>query len=290
MSGITDLLNSAGTGIANGVSGGIGGAIGSQIGYGIGNLTGYNERLRNDQLKQQQALTSMQYAANYNLMKGSYEQQLDMWNKTNYEAQIKHLKEAGLNPALMYAKGGAGGTTGSGGASVGGGQAASSAQMQQANTAQAATGMAMMKAQSEIELNKASASKLEQDAKAQWIENNRKHFSDWYSKDSDPEQAMIYQDKKYGEHTIEYQSIWNQQNVANVTKTEAEKGNAAAQALLGNAKAMGYWQELANATKNADSQATQAAAQKLAAEFNYGEYTNWKYWVQQGTNVFKIIK
>ena len=38
---------------------------------------------------------------------------MDMWNFTNYENQVKHLKAAGLNPALMYAKGGVGGQTGS---------------------------------------------------------------------------------------------------------------------------------------------------------------------------------
>ena len=27
--------------------------------------------------------------------------QMDIWNKTNYEAQLKHLKAAGLNPSLM---------------------------------------------------------------------------------------------------------------------------------------------------------------------------------------------
>ena len=33
---------------------------------------------------------------------------------TNYENSVKHLKEAGLNPALFYAKGGQGGATGGG--------------------------------------------------------------------------------------------------------------------------------------------------------------------------------
>ena len=39
--------------------------------------------------------------------------QFDMWNKTNYGAQVKHMLEAGLNPALMYGSAGQGGTTGS---------------------------------------------------------------------------------------------------------------------------------------------------------------------------------
>ena len=45
------------------------------------------------------------------LMKQSKDQQLAMWNSTNYEAQTAHLQAAGLNPALMYGAGGGGGST-----------------------------------------------------------------------------------------------------------------------------------------------------------------------------------
>lgn len=45
------------------------------------------------------------------------EAQLDLWNKTNYGAQVKHLKEAGLNAGLLYGMSGGGGVTaGAGGA------------------------------------------------------------------------------------------------------------------------------------------------------------------------------
>lgn len=157
MGGITDLLNTAGTGILENAAAGIGGSLGSQLSYGLGELTGYNDKLKKDQIEQQKALTNIQYAANYNLMKASYEQQYDMWNKTNFEAQIAHLKNAGLNPALMYAKGGAGGTTGGGGASVGGSNASDVASMRRSNTEQQMAGMAMMKLQSEIKVNESIA-------------------------------------------------------------------------------------------------------------------------------------
>lgn len=45
------------------------------------------------------------------LMDYQNKMQLDLWNKTNYPAQVKKLKEAGLNPALLYGKGGGGGAT-----------------------------------------------------------------------------------------------------------------------------------------------------------------------------------
>ena len=37
--------------------------------------------------------------------------QLDLWQKTNYPAQVEQLNKAGLNPALLYGKGGGGGGT-----------------------------------------------------------------------------------------------------------------------------------------------------------------------------------
>lgn len=65
------------------------------------------------QVRQQDRLQRLQIAGqkemtDYNMMK-----QLEMWNATNYEAQMEHLKNAGLNPGLIYGmKGGGGVTTG----------------------------------------------------------------------------------------------------------------------------------------------------------------------------------
>ena len=55
-----------------GLAGSVTGAIGNELGYAIGNITGSNERRRQEQLKQQQALTNMQQAANENLMEKPY--------------------------------------------------------------------------------------------------------------------------------------------------------------------------------------------------------------------------
>jgi len=60
--------------------------------------------------------------------------QMDMWNKTNYGAQVDHMKEAGLNPALMYGSAGQGGQTGSqGGGSAGSGAAPKAPVMDMSN-------------------------------------------------------------------------------------------------------------------------------------------------------------
>ena len=87
----------------------------------------------------------------------SYNQMLaiDTWNKTNYEQQIKHMEDAGLNPGLLYGKGGGGGATtnfgGSGNVSSG-----------TAPNASANTGMALQMA-SQMRLLNAQADNIEAD-------------------------------------------------------------------------------------------------------------------------------
>ena len=90
--------------------GGVTGELTKEIGYGIGNLTGYNEKIRQDQLKQQQALTDIQTTANKNLADYSNDIQRKMYdytyNKNTPAELMKQYKEAGLNPAMMYQGGG----------------------------------------------------------------------------------------------------------------------------------------------------------------------------------------
>lgn len=78
-----------------------------------GTIAGMNsqEKAMNDQWRLEQEKMALQ--AKYNKEQADYSQQLalDMWNKTNYESQVEHMKAAGLNPALLYSKGGAGGST-----------------------------------------------------------------------------------------------------------------------------------------------------------------------------------
>ena len=106
------ILNSTITGAGAGA--GIGGGWGALVGGGLGLMSGLaaGDPAIN-QIRQQQRLNELQIAGNEELANYSQNLQKDMWNYTNYENQIKHLKAAGLNPALMYAKGGVGGQTGS---------------------------------------------------------------------------------------------------------------------------------------------------------------------------------
>ena len=90
--------------------------IGTILGAGMGlagTIAGMNsqEKAMNDQWRLEQEKMALQ--AKYNKEQADYSQQLalDMWNKTNYESQVEHMKAAGLNPALLYSKGGVGGST-----------------------------------------------------------------------------------------------------------------------------------------------------------------------------------
>ena len=62
---------------------------------------GFNPIRQRQALKGQQKSLELQNAA-----------ALDLWNKTNYGAQMERLKSAGLNPGLIYGMGGAGGQLG----------------------------------------------------------------------------------------------------------------------------------------------------------------------------------
>lgn len=138
-------IGSIGTGAANQVTGGLIGQI----------FAGANDRR---QIRQQQKLQDIAIKGNKELADYQQGLSMDMWNKTNYEAQVQHLKNAGLNPALLYGQSGGGGTTantGGGMAIGGGGQAANSAQTE-AN--QINSGLAIAQTQAlEAQANKANA-------------------------------------------------------------------------------------------------------------------------------------
>jgi len=106
------------------------------LGLGVGAVENASDlvfgQFRQDQqLKGQKKALAQQNAA-----------ALDMWNKTNYGAQMGHLKSAGLNPGLIYGMGGAGGQLGSSNAMP---EAAKAGTMDIAGNAQ----LALMQAQKE---------------------------------------------------------------------------------------------------------------------------------------------
>ena len=101
-------------------------AVDGLVDIGVNSLNEalWGDYYRDKEVEQSQRLLDQQTEAQSKLMKQSKDQQLSMWNATNYEAQTAHLQAAGLNPALMYGAGGGGGSTTAG--SGAGGQATAS--------------------------------------------------------------------------------------------------------------------------------------------------------------------
>lgn len=87
----------------------IAGAIGGVAG-GLINVLGSGAQHR-----RQKEYLDIQQKNNLALMQEEQKNKMDMWNKTNYGAQIEHMKSAGLNAGLMYGMGGGGGTASGGG-------------------------------------------------------------------------------------------------------------------------------------------------------------------------------
>lgn len=75
------------------------------VGVGMGLINNvsnlvFGKAAQKQQLEGQKKALEQQNAANY-----------DYWLKTNYSSQVEQLKQAGLNPGLLYGMGGGGGTT-----------------------------------------------------------------------------------------------------------------------------------------------------------------------------------
>lgn len=89
------------------------------------------------QVKQQKKLQALQIAGAKELTDYQKLKDLEFWKATSYPGQMAMLKEAGLNPALMYGMSGGGGTTvgGGGGMPTGGAAPSGGGEMM------AATGM-----------------------------------------------------------------------------------------------------------------------------------------------------
>lgn len=88
--------------------------LGQQAAQGIlGGAMGLMLQRSNDrrQYNQQERLQGLQIRGQQQMMDYAYQKQMEMWNNTNYGAQLAHMKAAGLSPGLMYGMKGGGGIT-----------------------------------------------------------------------------------------------------------------------------------------------------------------------------------
>jgi len=271
-------------------------------------------RLRKKQIEQQQKLTDIQVEAQKELADYGMGISKQMFEATGYEAQRRQMEEAGLNPALMYGHAGAGGSTMSASAgNVSGGHASDEAALKQAQIAQQGMALQLAKLRSEIAVNNATAKekeanaeltsekktteinqrdvlieKLRQEGVAQWFENLESEVK--RGRPLQDNEVQLFRNARLNVSTsFQKVSLWNQEVTTAIAKTMAEIGYAEAQELLTNNKAVGYWQELLNATKQADAEAVKAAAIKLSTEWETGEYTNWRTWADLGVKAINTV-
>lgn len=129
--------------------------IGAIMGAGLGiagSILG-----RKQQNEDQREMMELQ--AKLNQQQANYNQGLskDMWNYTSYPNQVKKMKDAGLNPALIYGMGGQGGSTA--GAGQAGSVGLSDAKGMQTGIAMQGMGLELANLASQVELNKSQAEK-----------------------------------------------------------------------------------------------------------------------------------
>lgn len=208
----------------------------SLFGGQIGQIFGIQNDKR--QLAMNQQLLNQQIAANEQMSNYSQGLQKDMWDYTNYENQVKHLEAAGLNPALLYGKGGGGGATvGAGGMEVGT-QGGPKGGME--NIAVAGMALQNQATAASIELMKANANKANADADA----------TRGYLKDATGARMQL--------------DLANIQNVQAQTKL-----------IELNQKAVDLANQLAEGTLESNISAASAYAQKVTAEMHIMNSQQW---------------
>lgn len=80
-------------------------------GLGIGTQLFQNHQDRQDNKGTMREQMEYQSRENRDMAIHNKQQQIDLWNKTNYDEQRKHMEKAGLNVGMMYGMGGGGGAT-----------------------------------------------------------------------------------------------------------------------------------------------------------------------------------
>lgn len=155
-------LSGAGTGAAIGSAiPGIGTAAGAIAGGILGLFSGGGSGKKDKKLMQQaweyeKEGMGLQYQYNNQMAEANQERNKELWDYTNFEAQRRHLEQAGLSVGLMYGNGGATGASTSGGQGSG---VQKPGNPTEAAIQSKALGIQMQQMQSQTALNTASAAK-----------------------------------------------------------------------------------------------------------------------------------
>lgn len=142
--------------------------LGSNIAQSAGNqitqsMFGIGKNEKQEQFENELYKMGLQFQYNRSMALANNQLSKDYWNYTNFENQVRHLKAAGLNPALMYAKGGQGGST-----TAGTGQG-----IQMGQSEAIMMGLQAKNIEAQSRLANAEAMKAEEEAKTKENERNK---------------------------------------------------------------------------------------------------------------------
>lgn len=305
---------SFGNTLLSGAAGAIGGGLGTAAISGITSLFGGSQAKKQRKLNEQAAELNYKYGEM--AADNAFGRQMQMYERTqkdqSYAEQVKQMKEAGLSVGLMMSQGGGSGIgmgqTGSApqGGGAGGQQGGRQAEQQMADMQALSLGIQMQKTKAETELIQKQAENLgaqtktedqkrqifidamRETGRSQWLENlitqyKMEDTSGEGYKEGDVGASGSH--RSFGEYSLMKGSTIDRETALAIAKAGAETRNAEALANLNEEKAQGYWQELLNATVNANASMIKANAVKLATEWGTGEYTNWKTWASMAVDV-----
>lgn len=125
--------------------------------FGAGLNAAMSSGTANEQWGNQLRLMDIQNRYNEQMAKNNQQRNKDLWDYTNYENQKQHIKNAGLNPALMYGMGGGGGVSASG--AQGQGVTQPTDRSVEMGLKQQGLGLQLASIASQVDLNKSQAEK-----------------------------------------------------------------------------------------------------------------------------------
>ena len=130
--------------------------------FGAGLNAAMSSGTANEQWGNQLKLMDIQNRYNEQMAKNNQQRNKDLWDYTNYENQKQHIKNAGLNPALMYGMGGGGGVSANG--AQGQGVTQPTDRSVEMGLKQQGLGLQLASIASQVDLNKSQAEKNKAEA------------------------------------------------------------------------------------------------------------------------------
>lgn len=125
--------------------------------FGAGLNAAMSSGAANEQWGNQLKLMDIQNRYNEQMAKNNQQRNKDLWDYTNYENQKQHIKNAGLNPALIYGMGGGGGVSANG--AQGQGVTQPTDRSVEMGLKQQGLGLQLASIASQVDLNKSQAEK-----------------------------------------------------------------------------------------------------------------------------------